>query len=192
MRRRLALSLSLAVLLAALAAPAGAKPLEHDHYAGTDSWVAEDFCGTDWNVESTFSGNFMLKSPRGDNPTPYFFDNYRWSDVFTDVNDSSRVFVVSGNGLWRDQHITLVGGTTYHFEVIEAGAPVTARVDGRVIVRDRGSIVWEFTIDTKGDADLSNDVFVSDEGPTAIRGPHPELLMDDAERCALLNQALDG
>jgi hypothetical protein len=192
MRRRLALSLSLAVLLAALAAPAGAKPLVHEHYEGTDSWVLEDFCGTDWNVESTFSGNFMLKAPRGDNPTPYFFDNYRWSDVLTDVSDPSRVFTVAGNGLWRDQHITLVEGTIYHFEVIEAGAPVTVRVDGKIIVRDRGSIVWEFTVDTKGDSDLSNDVLISDEGPTAIRGPHPELLMDDAERCALLNEALDG
>jgi hypothetical protein len=192
MRRRLTVSLSLAVLVAALAAPAAAAPLEHDKYAGTDSWVLEDFCGTDWNVESTFSGNFMLKAPRGDNPTPYFFDKYRWSDVLTDVNDPSRVFTVSGNGLWRDQHITLVEGTIYHFEVIEAGSPVTVRVDGKVIVRDRGSIVWEFTVDTKGDADLSNDEFVSGEGPTAIHGPHPELLMEDAERCALLNEALDG
>lgn len=192
MRRRLILSLSAALLLAALAAPAAAKPLVHEHYAGTDSWVLEDFCGTDWNVESTFSGNFMLKAPRGDNPTPHLFDNYRWSDVLTDVNDPSRVFTVSGNGLWRDQHITLVEGTIYHFEVIEAGAPITVRVDGKVIVRDRGSIVWEFTVDTKGDADLSNDELISDDGPTAIRGPHPELLMDDAERCALLNEALDS
>jgi hypothetical protein len=192
MRRRLALSLSLAILLAALAAPAGAKPLAHEHYAGTDSWVLEDFCGTDWNVESTFSGNFMLKAPRADNPTPFFFDNYRWSDVLTDVNDPSRVFTVSGNGLWRDQHITLVEGTIYHFEVIEAGAPITVRVDGKIIVRDRGSIVWEFTVDTKGDADLSNDELVSDDGPTAVHGPHLELFMDDAERCALLNEALGG
>ena len=192
MRRRLTLSLSLAVLLAALAAPAAAKPLVHEHYEGTDSWILEDFCGTDWNVESSFSGNFMLKAPRGDNPTPYFFDNYRWSDVLTDVNDPSRVFTVAGNGLWRDHRITLVEGTIYHFEVIEAGAPITVRVDGRVIVRERGSIVWEFTVDTKGDADLSNDVFVSGEGPTAVHGPHPELFMSDAERCALLIQALDG
>jgi hypothetical protein len=193
MRGRLVLSLSLAVLLtAALAAPAGAKPLAHEHYEGTDSWVLEDFCGTDWNVETTFSGNFMLKAPRGDNPTPYFFDKYRWSDVLTDANDHSRVFTVSGNGLWRDHRITLVEGTTYHFEVHEAGAPVTVRVDGKVLVRDRGMIVWEFTVDTKGDADLSNDVFVSDEGPTAVHGPHLELFMDDAQRCALLIEALEG
>jgi len=192
MRRRLALSLSLAVLLAALAAPAVAKPLVHEHYEGSDSYVADDFCGTDWNVESTFSGNFMLKAPRGDNPTPYYFDNYRWSSVFTDANDPSRVFTATGNGLWRDHRITLVEGTTYHFEVIEAGAPITVRVDGKLIVRDRGSIVWEFTVDTQGDADLSNDVLVSDEGPTAVHGPHPELFMDDTERCALLNEAFDG
>jgi hypothetical protein len=80
----------------------------------------------------------------------------------------------------------------YHFEVIEAAAPITVRVDAKVIVRDRGSIVREFTVDTNGDADLGNDELISDDGPTAIRGPHPELPMDDAERCARLNEALDS
>jgi hypothetical protein len=192
MRRAVMSSVLGASLVLAGAAYAVAKPLEHEHYQGTDSWVFEDFCGTDWNVDSTFSGNFMLKAPRGDNPTPYLFDNYRWSDVLTDVSDPSRVFTVSGNGLWRDQRITLVEGTTYHFEVHEAGAPVTVRVDGKILVRDRGMIVWEFTVDTKGDADLSNDVLVSDEGPTAVHGPHDELFMDDAERCALLDEAFGG
>jgi hypothetical protein len=192
MRRAVMSSVLGAALVFAGAAQAVAKPLEHEHYQGTDTWVLEDFCGTDWNVDSTFGGNFMLKAPRGDNPTPYFFDKYRWSDVLTDVSDPDRVFTVSGNGLWRDQRITLVEGTTYHFEVHEAGAPVTVSVDGRILVRDRGMIVWEFTVDTKGDADLSNDVFVSDEGPTTVHGPHDELFMDDAERCALLDEALGG
>jgi hypothetical protein len=192
MRRAVMSSVLGAALVFAGAVHAVAKPLEHEHYQGTDTWVLEDFCGTDWSVESTFSGNFMLKAPRGDDPTPYFFDKYRWSDVLTDVSDPTRVFTVSGNGLWRDQRITLVEGTTYHFEVHEAGAPVTVRVDGNILVRDRGMIVWEFTVDTKGDADLSNDVFISDEGPTAVHGPHDELFMDDAERCALLDEALGG
>jgi hypothetical protein len=193
MRRRLLPSLIVGLLLSFVATPALAKPLVHEHYAGTDSFTEDDFCGTDWSVEVSFSGNFMLKAPRQGNPTPFFFDNYRYSMTFTDVNDPSRVLIIEGNGLWRDHRITLVEDTTYHFEVIEAGSPITVRtLDGTVLVRDRGSIVWEFTVDTQGDADLSNDVLVSDEGPTAIRGPHPELLMTDDERCALIEAAFGG
>ena len=184
MRSRLVLGLSIGLLWAALAAPAAAKPLEHEHYEGSDTFTVEDFCGTDWTVDATFEGNFVLKAGRRGDPTPYFFDNYRFREVWTDVADPTRQFLREGNGLWRDQHITLVEGTTYHFVVHEVGQPSVGKsMDGDVIFRDRGSIVWEFTVDTKGDADLENDEFISGEGPTSIHGPHPDLLAEDPQRC---------
>jgi hypothetical protein len=191
MRYRLVLTAAVGMLWAALAAPTGAAPLEHEHYAGSDSFTVEDFCGTDWSVEATFEGNFMLKAGRRGDATPYFFDNYRYREVWTDMNDATRQFIHEGNALWRDHRITLVEGTTYHFVVHESGAPsVGTTMDGRFIFRDRGTIVWEFTVDTKGDDDLGNDEFVSDEGPTAIHGPHPELLADDPQRCAWIEESI--
>lgn len=191
MRRSVVPSLIVAVALGALAAPAFAKPLAHEHYSGSDTFLVEDLCGTDWTVDVTFSGNFMLKAGRHGSP-PFFFDNYSYSEVWTDLNDPTRMVIHRGNALWRDQHITLVSDTTYHFEVIEAGQPSTWwTTDGTPIFRDRGSIVWEFTVDTLGDDDLSNDIFVSDEGPTSIHGPHPELVSGDAF-CPAINAAIDG
>ena len=191
MRRSVVPSLIVAVLLGALAAPAVAKPLAHELYSGTDTFLVEDLCGTDWTVDMTFSGNFMLKAGRHGSP-PYYFDNYRYTEVWTDVNDPTRMVIHEGNGLWRDQHITLVEGTTYHFEVIEAGQPSTWwTTDGTLIYRDRGSIVWEFTVDTLGDDDLDNDIFVSGEGPTSIHGPHPELVSGE-DFCPTITAAIDG
>lgn len=191
MRRAFVPSLAAAIVVSALAMPALAKPLEHEVYSGSDSFLAEDLCGTDWTVEMTFSGNSMLKAGRHGSP-PYFFDNYSYTQVWTDVNDPTRTVIHQGNGLWRDQHITLVQGTTYHFTVVEAGQPSTWwTADGELIYRDRGSIVWEFTVDTLGDDDLSNDVFISDEGPTSIHGPHPELVSFD-DFCPTINAAIDN
>lgn len=193
MRTRLVPALFAGAMWAALVIPAAAAPIEHEHYEGTDTFLVEDFCGTDWSVEATFEGNFMLKAGRRGDPTPYFFDNYRYHEVWTDVNDASRQFIHEGNALWRDQRITLVEGTTYHFVVHEVGQPSVGRtIDGDVVFRDRGLIVWEFTVDTKGDADLSNDEFVSDEGPTSIHGPHPDLLASEEETCALIEETLGG
>jgi hypothetical protein len=184
-------ALVLTVALTAVAMPALARPLDHVQYSGSDSFVVEDLCGTDWQVDVTFSGNFMLKAGRHGSP-PYLFDNYSYREVWTDLNDPTRVVIHEGNGLWRDHRITLVEGTIYHFEIHETGQPSgwwTA--DGTLIFRDRGAIVWEFTVDTLGDDDLSNDIFISDEGPTSIHGPHPELLSGEGF-CEAINGALDA
>lgn len=192
MRRRI-YALLAALAVSTFATPVLAGPLVHEKYSGTDTFTVDDVCGTDWSVDVTFSGNFMLKAGRRGDPTPYFFDNYSYVEVWTDVNDPTRMVVHKGNALWRDHRITLVEGTTYHFEVIEAGQPSTWwTVDGDPIFRDRGSIVWEFTVDTLGDDNLENDIFVSDEGPTSIRGPHPELVSTPEEFCAAINGAIDG
>jgi hypothetical protein len=175
------------LLLSAIAEPTIARPLEHEHYSGSDSFTAEDLCGTDWNVDVTFSGNFMLKAGRAGDPTPYFFDNYEYYQVWTDANDPSHSVIHEGNGLYKDLRITLVEGTIHHFQALEAGQPSVWRsLDGAILFRDRGSIIWEFTVDTKGDDDLDNDEFLDFEGPTVIRGPHPELTSTEEEFCAAI------
>lgn len=192
MRRRICTLLA-ALTLSAVATPVLAKPLVHEIYSGTDTFSVDDVCGTDWSVDVTFNGNFMLKAGRSGDPTPYFFDNYNYVEVWTDVNDPTRMVVHKGNALYKDLRITLVEGTTYHFEAIEAGQPSTWwTVDGDPIFRDRGSIIWEFTVDTLGDDNLDNDIFVSEDGPTSIRGPHPELVSTEQEFCAAITGAIDG
>jgi hypothetical protein len=190
--RRSLVSLAIAALLVlGLVVPAAAAPLEREHYTNSDSWT-EVLCGTTWNAVGTWEGLFMLKAGRQGDPTPYVLDNYRFSITFTDASDPSRSFVISGRAMWKDLHITHLSGTLYEFEARQVGQPVTYRTsDGRVVVRDRGTLVNRFLIDTKGDADLSNDVFISGS-PLIVRGPHPELDSSQAQRCAWIAEAVGG
>ena len=190
--RRLAVSVTCALLLSAALIPAvAAKPLVKENYSGSESFDA-NICGVDLHGELTFSGVFMLKEGRRGDPTPYFFDNYSWQVVWTDPADDSRGFIESGNGMWKDLHIRLIEGTVYEFTVHEVGAPYQiTTLDRRKVLRDRGRITWTFIVDTQGDADLSNDVFLTDPTPVSVAGPHPLLEMDEEAWCATVLPLLE-
>jgi hypothetical protein len=164
--------------LLAVAAPVSAGPLEREHYSGTDSWTFTDQdCGAPITIDASaeFSGLFMLKAGRRGDPTPYFVDNYSSVVTYTNAANGKAGMIVS-NGMWKDLHIELIEGTTYRFTTLESGRPVIAfGPDGERLIFDRGRILWTFVVDTLGDADLSNDVFIQDPEPTSIAGPHPAL-----------------
>jgi hypothetical protein len=51
----------------------------------------------------------------------------------------------------------------WQFVTMEAGQPWVLRdADGNVLIRDRGRLSATFQVDTLGDADPDNDVFVED------------------------------
>jgi hypothetical protein len=88
--------------------------------------------------------------------------------------------VLAWNAPAEDLHIVNVEGTLYRFESMEAGQPfVIEDSDGNVVVRDRGRLLTAFTVDTLGDDDLSNDIFI--EGTfelLADNGRHPGFYTD--------------
>jgi hypothetical protein len=175
--RRLALGVA-AVAGSTLAVdPADAAPLEHEHYGGTDSFSFED-CGFLIEGTATFSGVFMVKEGRGD-ATPYVFDNYSAYTVFTNPATGAW-FTGESQGLYMDLHIVNVDGTVYRFEAMEAGQPFVIRdSDGNVVVRDRGRLLTGFTVDTLGDDDLGNDVFIDGSFELlADNGRHPGFYAD--------------
>lgn len=192
--RRIPIAIGLTLLLGAgLATPTfAAQPLVREHYSWSDSIDAE-ICGVMLHGEAHGSGVFMLKSGRAGDPTPYFFDNYRWEIVWTSPDDPTVGFIESGNGMWRDQRITLIEGTVYHFEIHEVGNPYQIlTLDGRQVLRDIGRITWEFDVDTHGDEDLSNDEFLWGPDPTSLAGPHPLLTISDEEWCETVLGLLDS
>ena len=80
-------------------------------------------------------------------------------------------------------HVT---GTVYEFTAIEAGRPVVVfGPDGERLLFDRGQLRYTFRVDTQGDADLDNDVFI-DEDPPRVAGPHP-MFDEEADFCDLLD-----
>jgi hypothetical protein len=166
----------LALLPFALAAPAQAAPLEHEHYSGSDSFNFDN-CGFVIHDEVTFEGNFMLKAPREDGAPPYLLDNYENHETLT---ANGRTLTIDHQGLYKDLHITLVEGTVYQFVAMEAGQPFVVRdSEGNVLFRDRGVLKYTFQVDTKGDSDLDNDEFI--EGSFSVladNGRHPGYYID--------------
>lgn len=164
------------LLVLALAGPVQAAPLVREHYSGTDSYDFND-CGFDVHVEVSFEGVFMLKKPRSDGAPPYLFDNYEVHEILT-ANGRSLTF--DHQGLYKDLRITHVEGTIYQFVAIEAGRPFVARAeDGTVLFHDRGLLKTTFQVDTLGDTDLSNDVFIEDSFELLKdAGSHPGFYID--------------
>jgi len=176
--RRLALGVA-AVAGSTLAVDrADAAPLEHEHYGGTDSFSFED-CGFLIEGTTTFSGMFMLKEGRGGDATPYLFDNYSSYIVFTNPATGAW-FTRESQGLYMDLHIVNVEGTVYRVESMEAGQPFVIRdSDGNVVVRDRGRLLTGFSVDTLGDDNLENDVFIDGSFELlADNGRHPGFYAD--------------
>jgi hypothetical protein len=173
-------------LLAGGVGAAGAEPIERERYSFQESDTFTDTeCGDPITVDyaAEFSGLFMLKQGRAGDPTPYVFDNYSNVETFT---ANGKTFTLIHQGLFKDQRIELVEGTVYRFTAIETGRPVTGIApDGTKINLDRGRIRYTFLVDTLGDADLSNDVFLGAEEPD-VAGPHP-VFIGDADFCDLLD-----
>jgi hypothetical protein len=177
----------IAVLTLSSAAPATAAPIEREHYEFDDSDVfVEDECGApitiDYHAEG--SGVFMLKEGRRGDPTPYYFDNYSAVETFT---ANGKTVTIEHNGMFKDTHVEHVSGTIYRFTSIETGRPVVVYgTDGERLVFDAGRIRYTSLIDTKGDADLENDVFLEDEVEPKVAGPHP-IFFEDPGFCDLID-----
>jgi hypothetical protein len=153
-----------------------------EHYSGSESFSFDD-CGFRIDAVTTFSGLFINKGGRhGVTDAPYIMDNYRFDNVYTNPATGAW-FTISGNGMAKDLHIVNVSGTVYSIEFIESGQPVVVRdMNGKVVVRDRGHILFRVQIDTLGDPDIENDVEVPGTFEVvAVNGPHP--VLDGVDLC---------
>ena len=187
---RVAAVLTAVIAVTVLVSPVAAAPLEREHYSfeDSDTFTVTD-CGDpitiDWTV--TGSGVFMLKDRRPGGPTPpYYFDNYSSVETYTNVaNDKTAT--VKHQGLYRDVQIKLVEGTVYRFIAMDSGRPIVVMgPNGERLVADRGGIRFTFLVDTQGDADLSNDVFIGDVSDPKVSGPHP-VFVGDVDFCDLVD-----
>ena len=169
--------LTTAITALVLVGSVAASPLQREHYSfeESDTFTITD-CGDPITIDFTVasSGVFMLKDKKPGGPTPpYLFDNYSTVETFTNVANHKTV-TITHQGLYKDVQIEHVEGTIYRFTAIETGRPFVAfGPDGQRLVFDRGRIRYTFLVDTQGDADLDNDVFLGDGRDSDVAGPHP-------------------
>lgn len=195
MKHRRGIGRVASVLTAAIAAmvvvgSAAAAPLEREHYSfeDSDTFTVTD-CGAPITIDYTVQGSgvFMLNDRQPGGPTPpYLFDNYWSLETFTNVaNDKTAT--VEHQGVYKDVKIELVEGTIYQFTAFDAGRPVVGLgPDGQKLAIDRGRLQFTFLVDTLGDADLDNDVFLGDVSDPDVAGPHP-VFVGEADFCTLVD-----
>lgn len=177
-----------AATILVLPAAAAAEPLEREHYAGEDSDTFTDTeCGAPITIDYTveYSGLFMLKEGRRGDPTPYLSDNYFAVETYTNVANG-KTMTFTHQGLYKDVRVEHVEGTVYLFTAMEVGRPVVVSgPDGKTLISDRGRIEVQFLVDTVGDDDLDNDVWIADVD-SSVAGPHP-IWFGEADFCDALD-----
>ena len=180
---------SLAVLLSA-AAQAQARVIDRERYSGT-SVGHEVTCGRHLRVEVTFSGIRMTKSSPGDLP-PSSSDNYNIHEVLTTTDGEG--YIIDQAGLYNEVRVRHARGTLYRYTAINVGQVFTIRtLGGKAVERNHGLLEITFLMDTKGDFDPGNDVFLEDSLRLVREaGKHPLVSESDAEFCAHVETAIQG
>ena len=123
--------------------------------------------------EVTFNGVFMLKAPTEAGAPPRYFDNYEPHET---LSANGRTLTIDHQGLYKDLHDrpSSRARSTSSCPRSRVSRSSSATSDGNVLFRDRGVLKSTFLVDTKGDTDLDNDVFI--EGSfelLADHGSHP-------------------
>ena len=179
----------LAAVLLGTAFPAQARVIDRQRYSFTSSGH-ERTCGRRLHVETTFSGILMTKTSHGDPLS--IFDNYDIHEVLTDAQGEG--YIIDQDGLYSDVRARQASGTLYRYTAINAGQVFTIRtLDGRAVERNRGLFEITFLVDSLGDSDPGNDVFLEDT-LRLVRdaGEHPIVTQTDAEFCAVFEEAIQG
>ena len=160
---RVASVLTTAVVAAALAAPATAKPLEHGKFHEEFSDIVEDFCGVpgltvrfDGVAEGSFKAN-----RRGRDGLVYFMEHVHVSDTGTNL-DNGQWIRDEVRTLSKDLHVTDNGDGTLTILSLSTGNVVIYGADGEVLARNPGQVRFEVDVDHAGTpGDPSDDVFLA-------------------------------
>jgi len=113
-----------------------------------------------------------LTHVRADSRNPdisYFTDNYAVKETWTAPD--GRFFTLTANGMFKNVQAHNIGGSLYEFEDHQTGQPIVVTdSSGKVVYRDRGNVVTNFTYDFQtGEFNFLGDT---------VRGPHPMFFLD--------------
>jgi hypothetical protein len=160
-----------AVAAASLTAvPASAAVVDRVQYADSDQYTFTACDGVTIDEVDTWSGTFMLRQ-HGVNSPPYVFDNWQQDATITN-RDTGRSWTAAWNSRHLDVKIDLVEGTIYRFTWQDAGTFKVFDGSGKLAYTQAGLFRQHALVDTKGNLDLGDDVFLEDLG-TSLAGHYP-------------------
>ena len=180
---------TLAVMVVmALAAPAPATIFERGSFS-FDETFEENLCGIQVIHHEVFTADFRTRTGKGDLDQAFFgMLKAQFSDTFTNVATGAS-FTIEGHGvLNKDVKATPLGGNIFAFKVLEASTVVVRDLDGKVVLRDAGSIWRTIVFDTLGDSQPGGEVL--SESIIRVNGPHPLFNMDEATFCAMVHDLI--
>ena len=145
-RRLAAISCIVAVLVALVwsVAPVSAAK---DKFAWSQSYddVRWD-CGYPIRVAGTESHAGTTRADKNFPGIVYVTDKFEFTETWTAAD--GRWLTLSGHGVQKDEKGTSVGGSVYEFATKVTGQPMVVRnSSGAVVLRDRGSLTFHYTID---------------------------------------------
>lgn len=181
MRGLLILAASI-VLMLAIAPAAQAKKVEHERVSETESgsFVA---CGLEIDFVTDIEFMYMIREDRPGSTAYLYSDVFESRTVLTNV-ENGEWFVIREKSTLREVKATHVEDDVYLFRMQIAGQPfVVEDSDGKVVMRDRGLVVFEVLFDTLGD-DTPGGEELSTE-LVSMHGPHPGFFLEDEDFCAI-------
>jgi hypothetical protein len=159
----------LVVLIAALlattlgSASASAAVIDRTHTENSYDFVHWD-CGYPVHVVGSESHDVTSRDDPDIPGVIYVTDRFDFSEVWT--GPDGRWFTLSGHGVNKDKKGKLVSGSVYQFAFQVKGQPmIMTNSRGRVVLRDRGTLTFDYTID------MADGTFTF--LGVRIRGPHP-------------------
>jgi hypothetical protein len=177
-RRLGRLGCAVAVLVAMIwaAAPASATIITRAQTTQSYNEVRWD-CGYPMTVVGVQSHKVQIRADNQLDGNVFYTDNYDFKEVWTAAD--GRSFTRSGNGLAKDVQAKPVGGSVYEFTNNSSGQPeVITDSSGKVVDRDRGNIIFSYTIDI---ADGTFNFL-----GLKVSGPHPLFSLDMCKAVAPL------
>lgn len=144
--------------------PAGAQPLEHEHFAETSSRVIRNFCGSLRIRQDVQLRGSLLARPQGTDGLIYYLEHVHGIVERTNLANG-RTVTETFNNVFKDHTVTDNGDGTLTIVVMATGSNKVTGPDGKLLLNDPGQIRFAFVIDHGGTPiDPSDDEFIEDLG----------------------------
>ncbi len=178
MMRRIFILILAGALLGLVAAPAesnaGGSVYERGRYDEPYTFKDRE-CGFLFKVKGKRWGRFVIRNVPGSDGQAFLMDErYNFEEVLTNPRNGKKMYV-SGHGRFTEKKATHVEGDVWAFTQVDRGRPFTVRNSRKkVVLSDRGKVVFKQTIDTLGDSQPGGDQ-VDFEVLRVVRGEFPSL-----------------